>query len=132
MRRGLRAQCVCRLGVLALLLALFGHDALMASLAFAAPSPLSAMATHAGGGHVTTFGQGERADRQAPEHRSDCGTTGAAAPISGNQPEVAALATAGGIGVESLAASALDSGSFWSEPLWPPGTRRAFLQVYRI
>ena len=122
------------LGGLALFLALFGHDALMASAPY--PDPVSRPANaaqaavaddHAAGSEV-----GHPENQRLPEHPSDCGTTGVAVPCLGNQQDMDGLAAPQAATPAVVNAEVLLPNPLWTEPFWPPGTRRALLQVYRI
>ncbi|MGH2614425.1 MAG: hypothetical protein ACRDJC_04245 [Thermomicrobiales bacterium] len=121
-------------GGLVLILALLAHDLFMASLAHAMPveqaatSPHEHDPTHQGG----KISSSPPVGNPLPNHPSDCGTTGPAVSTVGNQfdgndPEAPAIFPLGG-----LLAFAHTFPRGWSEPLWPPGTRRALIQVYRI
>lgn len=78
-------------------------------------------------------GETDHPDSQRrPEHPSDCGTTGAAVPCLGNEQDPASLAMAAALTARADIAVRLSPNHEWSAPFWPPGRRRALLQVYRL
>ena len=117
-----------------IVLALLGHDLLMASHA-----PVVAMTPATGEIHQhspthTAVDVTAGLPHGHPEspHPSVCGIGGTALFPPVDQPGVADLSTPAVIAACFLPASAQTSVSLWEEPSWPPGTRRALLQVYRI
>jgi hypothetical protein len=117
---------------LLLVVSFLGHDLLMAAEAVAA--------TPAGGAHHAAAPAKSGATRAAPrhgdtpEHPENCRIGQSAIARSGDAfPHVdqnVASADASVCAVAALSSHA--SIQLWSEPRWPPGTRRAFLQVYRV
>ena len=117
-----------------IVLALLGHDLLMAS-----PAPVAAMAPVTGELHqhsptqpivdmMTALSHGH----QESPHPSVCGTGGTALFPPVDQLGTPDLNPAAAIGPSQFPTSALARTLSWEEPRWPPGTRRALLQVYRI
>jgi hypothetical protein len=103
-----------------LLVALFlGHDSVMAAEAMAMPRH---------DGMVTPQGS------PAPGHPANCGVSQPALPRSGAH---AAAATSDctallSVPILRLPADEARAADVWEEPRWPPGTRRALCQVYRL
>jgi len=119
---------------LLLILALLGHDLLMANVAHATPVPSLATTTHQHGladQPLTVDAASPHEDHQ-PDHPRDCSTTGAAVAGYGYQFDVIDLGVRAVAVDRALAAAVEPSAPRWQEPFWPPGTRRALLQVYRI
>lgn len=124
----------CSLAGLIIVLALLGHDLLMASRE-TATAPVASM--H----HARTSAQAVTGIAVTPPvapddyprspHPSACGTGGTALFPSVDQPDAPDLGSAA---VTTCAGRASSHGGLspWHEPRWPPGTRRALLQVYRI
>jgi hypothetical protein len=119
---------------LLVVLALLGHDLLMASHA-----PVAAMAPATDVLHahnptqpmvdvMTALSHGHR---ESP-HPSVCGTGGTALFPPVDQLGTPDLNPATAIGPSQFPTSLQVRTLLWEEPRWPPGTRRALLQVYRI
>jgi hypothetical protein len=115
---------------LVVVVVLLGHDLLMASVVSASP----------GAPGKTGPASLNRADETSgapnhgpsPTHPSTCDTTGEAITVADLNRDTTVM----GMPVDPLdgvarAAPASGAGR-WMEPLWPPGTLRALLQVYRI
>lgn len=117
-----------------LVAALLGHDGLMASVAHAAPvGQVAPMAYGHEVAHPASDLKGSPpGDDPAPEHPSECGIVGTAAPFSGNPLEVSDLGTPAIFAHGDFSALAPAMARGWKEPFWPPGMRRALLQLYRI
>ena len=118
---------------LLIVLALLGHDLLMAS-----HTPVTAMAPATDGLHQHSPAHAVLDMTAAlpdghPEspHPSVCGIVGTALFQPGDQPGVPDF-DAAAIAPSHFPASAHSRTLLWEEPRWPPGTRRALLQVYRI
>ena len=115
-----------------LVLGLLAHDGLMASVAYAAPGV--AEATDARGHQAAheAIGRADTAsDDAAPEHPSECGTAGTAVVSPGSEPERGHVALPALFVAERFTVPESTFGDGWREPCWPPGVRRALLQVYR-
>jgi hypothetical protein len=119
---------------LLIVLALLGHDLLMAS-----PAPVGAMVPATDGLHqhgpaqpmvdmTTALSHGHR---ESP-HPSVCGTGGTALFPPVDQLGTPDLNPAAVLTPGQFPTSAHVRTLLWEEPRWPPGTRRALLQVYRI
>jgi hypothetical protein len=65
-------------------------------------------------------------------HPTDCGIGGTALFPPVDQLGASGLNVAAVIAASLFPASAHSSTLLWQEPRWPPGIRRALLQVYRI
>ena len=128
---GSHRQRIWWLSGLALILALFGHDALMAAVASPASMTHQVIEVHAGVS-IDHPAAGDADSQRLPEHPSDCGSTGAAVPCLGNEQDTASLAMPAALTARDAIAVGVSPNHEWSEPFWPPGTRRALLQVYRI
>ena len=131
---GPHRQRIWWLGGLALLLALVGHDALMASAPYPASASRPANAAHAAvaDNHAAGSEVDHPENPRLPEHPSDCGTTGVAVSCLGNQQDLDGLAPPPEVTTSVAKSEAFLPKPVWAEPFWPPGTRRALLQVYRI
>ena len=119
---------------LLIVLALLGHDLLMAWHA-----PVAAMAPATGGLHQHSpphalVGMTAALPDVHPEspHPTVCGIGGTALFPSVDQLGFPDLNVASVIAPSHFPASTHLSTLLWEEPRWPPGTRRALLQVYRI
>ena len=118
---------------LLIVLALLGHDLLMAS-----HGPIAAMAPAADELHhhkptravVDVLAVLSPGHSESP-HPSVCGISGTALFPPVDQLGVPDL-NAAAIAQSHFPASAHSRTFLWEEPHWPPGTRRALLQVYRI
>ena len=119
---------------LLIVLALLGHDLLMTS-----PAPVAAMAattdelhhhnpTHA----VVDVPAALPLGHPESPHPSVCGIGGTALFPPVDKLGVADLSTLTVMTACRVPASAHTRTFLWEEPHWPPGTRRALLQVYRI
>ena len=124
---------LCLQGLL-IVLVLLGHDLLMAS-----PAPVAATAPVTDVLHahsptrpmvdmMTALSNGHR---ESP-HPNVCGTGGTALFPPVDQLGTPDLNPAAVIGPSQFPTSAQVRTLLWEEPHWPPGTRRALLQVYRI
>jgi hypothetical protein len=124
---------LCLQGLL-IVLALLGHDLLMASHA-----PVAAMAPATVGLHAHSATQPmvdimtalSHGHSESP-HPSVCGAGGTALFPAIYQLGTPDLNPAAAISPSQFPTSALARTLLWQEPRWPPGTRRALLQVYRI
>lgn len=119
---------------LLVVLALLGHDLLMAS-----GVPVAAMTTARAERHQHLSTHAEVDVTAAlshghPEspHPSVCGIGGTALFPPVDQLGVPELSAAAAIAACHLPAAVHTRAFLWEEPRWPPGTRRALLQVYRI
>ncbi len=124
---------LCLQGLL-IVLAVLGHDLLMASHA---PGAAMAPVTDVLHAHsptqpmvnmTTTLSHGH----QESPHPSVCGIGGTALFQPADQLGTPDLNPATAIGPSQFPTSAHVRTLLWEEPRWPPGTRRALLQVYRI
>jgi hypothetical protein len=121
------------LGGLVVVLGLLAHDGLMATVAHATPLVQVATMAHGGAAAHQASGLEDRTpDEPAPGHPSECGTAGTAVPTQANEPDGSDVAMSAIFAADNSSASEPMFGDGWSEPSWPPGTRRALLQVYRI
>jgi hypothetical protein len=124
---------LCLQGLL-IVLALLGHDLLMASHApVAAMAPATDVLHQHGPAQpmvdmMTALSHGHR---ESP-HPSVCGTGGTALFPQVDQLGTPDLNPAAAIAASQFPTSAHVTTLLWEEPRWPPGTRRALLQVYRI
>jgi hypothetical protein len=111
-----------------LVLALLGHDTFMASAAHAEPAAHEHEHAHQPAAAVVAIPD---AGHQ-PGHPTACGVGGTAIPTSAHLIDLSGLAeTAKVTSVDLNLTVPLWIGGA-DEPFWPPGTRRALLQVYRI
>jgi hypothetical protein len=118
---------------LLIVLALLGHDLLMASHASVAAMASAMDELH----HISTHAVVDVAAAPAfghPEspHPSVCGIGGTALFPPSDQLGVPNLTVAAAIALTHLPGSAHARTLLWEEPRWPPGTLRALIQVYRI
>ena len=119
---------------LLIVLALLGHDLLMASHA-----PVAAMAPardarhqhHSTHAEVDVTAALPHGHPESP-HPSVCGIGGTALFPPVDQLDLPDLNAAAATAACQLPAAVLTRAVLWEEPRWPPGTRRALLQVYRI
>jgi hypothetical protein len=124
---------LCLQGLL-VVLALLGHDLLMAShVPVAATAPATDVLHQHGPAQpmvdmMTALSHGHR---ESP-HPSVCGTGGTALFPQVDQLGTPDLNPAAAIAASQFPTSAHVTTLLWEEPRWPPGTRRALLQVYRI
>ncbi len=118
------------LGGLVLVLALLAHDALMASVAHATPESPRAFHDIAASLHTADDVSHMVDHEPAPAHPQDCSTTGGARPAAGLDWEPADVPVDSDAHERPI--SVHSAARHWVEPLWPPGVRRALLQVYRI
>lgn len=119
-----------------LLVVLFlGHDVFMATEAVATPSAIASAVPHGSAVHAAA-GDSLAPHSQHPEseHPTDCGVGQTALPRSAHDLEQRVLGQAVvDLPPSSHAPAAVRThGAVWQEPHWPPGTRRALFQVYRI
>lgn len=125
-----RVRRIAWLGGLVLVLALLGHDVLMAAAAHTASESPAAIHELNAPNHAADGVAGMVHREPAPKHQRDCGATGDAIPAAGPELDLAGIpADASG---HDRQVSALSVARNWVEPLWPPGARRAVLQIYRI
>jgi hypothetical protein len=118
---------------LLIVLALLGHDLLMAShVPVGAMVPAPGVLHQHSPAHALVDVTASLPDGH-PEspHQSVCGIGGTALFPSVDQVGVPDL-NAATIAPSHFPASAHSRTLLWEEPCWPPGTRRALLQVYRI
>ena len=121
------------LGGLVVVLGLLAHDGLMASVARAAPEVQVAATAHGREPAHPASGLDDRSpDDPGTGHPSECGTAGTAVSTQANEPEGSDVAMSAIFVADVFSAFDPPFGDGWSEPSWPPGTRRALLQVYRI
>ena len=120
---------------LLLALAFLGHDLLMAADAKAEGSADHSPAVH----HRTAIhpetdaADPLRIESWETNHPAGCEVGMLAAPPTGGDPDLlAGLAAIDGPITATVAPLAHCPGAAWGEPTWPPGTRRALVQVYRI
>ena len=124
---------LCLQGLL-IVLVLLGHDLLMASHApVAAMAPATDVLHQHGPAQpmvdvMTALPHGH----QESPHPSVCGAGGTALFPAIYQLGTPDLNPAAAISPSQFPTSALARTLLWQEPRWPPGTRRALLQVYRI
>ena len=119
---------------LLVVLALLGHDLLMASHAPVAPMAPATDVLHAHSPTQPMVDMMTALSHGHPEspYPSVCGTGGTALFPPVDQLGTPDLNPAAVIGPSQLPTSAQVRTLLWEEPRWPPGTRRALLQVYRI
>ena len=117
-----------------IVLALLGHDLLMASPApVAATAPTTGELHHHTPTHAVVDGTAALPlGHPGSPHPSVCGTGGIALFPPVDQLGIADLSTLAVTTPSYFPRSAHTSTFLWAEPHWPPGTRRALLQVYRI
>lgn len=122
-----RADIVSRIAFL-LIVALIGHDGLMAAPAIAAPGHETIVKHHA-----SSTGLDESAGDSRPDHPPACGVGQVAAPRTLHHAEdfVPSVASIVDFALGS-ADSRAEGGGGWQEPLWPPAVRRALIQIFRI
>jgi hypothetical protein len=118
----------------ALLVALMlGHDALMAVGSVAAAPLADGVSDHVAMPlSMAESSMGSHGSTPTPMHPEQCYAAAQAAPNIGNPLDACAQAVPHGLLATDLSAESLRSIDGWGEPLWPPGKRRALLQVYRI
>ena len=114
---------------LAAALILIGHDGLMAADAHAAPVPVDHSQQHP----PTTQppGDGIQSAIVKATSLSNCAAINAA-QLRTNDLTLGSAVAAAAIGVPPVTKVSSSVVSRATEPTWPPGTRRALLQVYRI
>ena len=120
-------------GVL-VVLALLGHDLLMAAhvpVAAAAPATAVLHAPRSAQPIVDMTTALSHGHRESP-HPSVCGIGGTALFPPVDQLGSPDLNPAAAIAPNQFPTSAHRRTLLWEEPRWPPGTHRALLQVYRI
>ena len=118
---------------LLIVLALLGHDLLMASHApVAAMAPTSVIHQHSPADAMVDMTAALQHGQRESPHPSVCGIGGTALFPSVDQLGVPDLTAAAAIAASHFPASAHSRTLLWEEPRWPPGTHRALLQVYRI
>lgn len=117
---------------LLLTLVLLGHDGFMASAAHAEPTPAAQAHAHAPAHQPATFVVASPDDSHQPEHPTACGVGGTAVPTAGHRLDLVALSEVGRVASVDLTLTTPPPIGYADEPFWPPGTRRALLQVYRI
>ena len=124
---------LCLQGLL-IVLALLGHDLLMASHAPVAAVAPAMDVLHQHGPAQPMVDMSAALSHGQPEspHPSVCGTGGTALLQPVDQLGVPDLSTAAAIAPSQFPTSSHARTLLWEEPRWPPGTRRALLQVYRI
>jgi hypothetical protein len=112
--------------ILVPLIALLAHDLLMAV------EPVAARAHQEAGHHGEQHPAAETGGTPLPVHGTACGVTQPAAPQIGRLSSAAGdtMAVDHGLVLPPCPASDMAPGA--SEPTWPPGLRRALLQVYRM
>lgn len=114
---------------LLLIFAFLGHDTLMAAQgALAAPAP-PAHQHDAISAHEASAAP---ADAGLPEHPADCGPTVTLALASGHRLDLAGADAAGMPTNDARSFPLRVETRHSAEPGSPPGTRRAWLQVYRL
>jgi hypothetical protein len=116
---------------LLIVLALLGHDFLMATVAHAAPeAPVFVQHDHALATHAVP--SLNTLDDKHPPHPAMCGGTGSAVPYTGPRDVLAHQAMPAMVADLLQGECVGSSVSSWQEPRWPPGTSRALLQVFRV
>jgi hypothetical protein len=130
--RGVKPS-LCLQGLL-IVLALLGHDLLMASHApVAAVAPATdVLHQHSPAQPMVDTTAALSHGRPDSPHPSVCGTGGTALFQPVDQRGVPDLNTAAAIAPSQFPTSAYVRTLLWEEPRWPPGTCRALLQVYLI
>jgi hypothetical protein len=119
---------VVPLACMVLVLMLFGHDGLMATVAHAAPLSSLVTASHEHPpSHTPTVASGD----EQPTHPFACGIGGEAVSSPSSPPDFDLLVVVA-IAAMDVCALAQPTAHKWDEPVWPPGTFRAWIQVYRI
>jgi hypothetical protein len=129
-RQRMRKQPWPILGLL-LVAAFLGHDVLMAAEASAATT--TGAAHHAPGSPAHGDEVSSPQDGGTSEHPENCRIGQAAVQRSGDEhghADSGVVSVPGIVGI--LAAVTHETFVAWVQPSWPPGTRRALLQVYRI
>jgi hypothetical protein len=121
-------------GGLLLVAAILGHGLLMAAETQAALPAGHAAGEHEPAGPTSATGAVGAVpdDAPAPHHPAGCEVTHAAAPRTGGDPDLVASAAAPLPSTAPGPSLAPPLAGGWVEPIWPPGVRRAFFQVYRI
>lgn len=119
---------------LLVVLALLGHDLLMASHArVAAMAPATGVLPQQSPTHAVVDITAELLQgHPEPPHPSVCGIGGTALFQPVDQLGVSELNAAAAIAPSHFPTLAHFRTLLWEDPRWPPGTRRALLQVYRI
>jgi hypothetical protein len=113
-----------------LVLALLGHDSIMASAALTAPPPETHV--HAPAHQPATIVVATPDDDHQPGHPNACGVAGTAAPASAHRLDRTDVGETASIASVDLNRTTSPWIGGADDPFWPPGTRRALLQVYRI
>ncbi len=119
---------------LLVVLALLGHDLLMAShvpVAAMAPAP-GVLHQHSPPHALVDVTAALPDGHPESPHPSVCGIGGTALVPPVDQLGVPDLDVAAAIAASHFPTSAHVRTLLWEEPRWPPGTHRALLQVYRI
>lgn len=120
-----------RVALLVVLLVL-GHDIFMAARSAVALEHHAAAAHYVSAGPQLSPRAMAAADDSPRDHPVDCSVSQVAAPRASQQPEAQTEAVAAhAVAMAPPSTHAPISGA-WQEPLWPPGVRRALVQVYRI
>jgi hypothetical protein len=114
-----------------IVLTLLGHDLLMAAFTGAASEGRETHA-HAAAGRDGSLLDSVPNHQPLPAHPVDCDTTGEAIAAVVFQLDLADLPIPSALADSDFLRATLRVSAGWLEPSWPPGTRRAFLQVYRI
>jgi hypothetical protein len=118
--------------------ALLGHDALMATDAHAVEVTSSHHVEHTRTGahvvanHHVDAGATEPAPEPSHDQSGPCEVARALDRPEAPNTEPSTLAAASGPVEAFTSLIALSNRPWWAEPTAPPGTRRAFFQVYRI
>lgn len=131
-KRSQRGQCLWRRGLL-IALALLAHDLLMASVATgSAPSPGPTYILASMSHQADDLGAAAHDHESFPGHPSPCGATSEAVAAADPYRETAGPSVSAALFTIDVSEATTPLANRWSAPLWPPGTLRAWLQVYRI
>jgi hypothetical protein len=117
-----------------LTLILLGHDGIMATAAHAEPAPTTQAhaQVHAPSEQPATPAVAAADYSHQPGHPAACGVAGTAVPTSAHRLALTDVGETAKITAVDLNRTTSPSIGGADEPFWPPGTRRALLQVYRI
>ena len=120
---------------LLLVVALLGHDVLMADHARAVepttPHRAGTHRPHAFGSIPALVAIPQ--ETPAPDHRADCGVARPAVLPAGDDTDPTGReARPTVVAVPLFTGRSRPDAVVWPEPTWPPGVRRALLQVFRI
>ena len=112
---------------------MLGHDALMAAGDVAAAPLADGVSDHAAMPlSMADSSMGLHGSAPTPAHPEHCYAAAEAAPNIGNPLDACVQAVPHAVLAADPSAESLRSIDGWAEPLWPPGRRRALIQIYRI